>query len=172
MFYHSVYYSNADPDNPGTFIYSYNGKETIVTTTGTTTLEDLVGLINNDANNPGITASLLSYNNQYHLVLSGKNAGTDYGIHVNSSSTETWETQDLLTVDGDNADTTTLLTQLDPFSGGTFTGGETLVISGTDHNGDSISSLTLDLTSIEVIPLEQSKRPTTETSKPCSTMGK
>ncbi len=131
----------------GTFIYSYGGKETIITTTDETTLEDLVGLINNDADNPGVTASLLSYNNQYHLVLSGRNAGTNYGIHVNSSSTEAWEAEDLLTVNGDNADTTTLLTGLDQFSGGPFTGGETLVVSGTDHNGNSITPVTLDLTS-------------------------
>jgi len=130
----------------GTFIYSYGGLETTITTTDTTTLSDLVGLINNDANNPGVTASLLSYNNQYHLVLSGNDAGADYGISVNSSSTETWETDSELTDDGDNADTSTLLTSLDQFDG-SFTGDETLVISGTDHNGNSITTVTLDLTS-------------------------
>ena len=99
----------------GTFIYSYNGKETTITTTSTTTLEDLVGLINNDANNPGVTASLLYYNNAYHMVLSGNDAGSDYAISVNSSSTEVWQADDLLTVSGDNADTSTLITKLDQF---------------------------------------------------------
>src|SRR3972149_1567441 len=55
----------------GTFIYSYNHKETVITTTSTTTLQDLVGLINNDPNNPGVTASLLYYNSAYHLMLNG-----------------------------------------------------------------------------------------------------
>jgi flagellar hook-associated protein 2 len=132
----------------GTFIYSYGGLETAITTTATTTLSDLVGLINNDANNPGVTASLLSYNNQYHLVLSGNDAGTDNSIFVNSSSTETWETGSELTVDGSNADTTTLLTKLDsPQFSGTLTGDETLVVSGTDHNGNSINPVTLNITS-------------------------
>ncbi len=130
----------------GTFIYSYNGLETTLTTTTSTTLSDLVGLINNDASNPGVTASLLSYNNQYHLVLSGNSAGSEYGVSVNSSSTETLESDSELTDDGDNADTTTLLTNLDQFTG-SFKGDETLVISGTDHNGNAITSLTLDLTS-------------------------
>src|SRR3990172_2154013 len=43
----------------GTFIYSYDNKETSITTTATTTLSDLVGLINNDADNPGVTAGML-----------------------------------------------------------------------------------------------------------------
>ena len=99
----------------GTFIYSYDGKETTITTTSTTTLEDIVGLINNDANNPGVTASLLYYNNAYHMVLSGNDAGSDYAISVNSSSTEVWQAGSLLTVNGDNADTSTLITKLDQF---------------------------------------------------------
>ncbi|MGA2094016.1 MAG: flagellar cap protein FliD N-terminal domain-containing protein, partial [Sedimentisphaerales bacterium] len=130
----------------GTFIYSYDGKETSLTTTATTTLEDLVGLINHDADNPGVTASLLSYNNQYHLVLSGNNAGSDYEIHVNSSSTEVWQNSDLLTANSDNADTTTLLTDLDRFEGITFNGDENIVISGTDHTGKTITPVTLSLT--------------------------
>ena len=64
----------------GTFIYSYNQQESVVTTTADTTLEDLVGLINNDAGNPGVTASLLNYNGAYHLVLNGNEAGSDYAI--------------------------------------------------------------------------------------------
>ena len=72
-----------DSVGAGTFIYSYNHKETAVTTTNGTTLEELAGLINNDANNPGVTASLLYFNQKYHLVLSGNDAGSDYSISVN-----------------------------------------------------------------------------------------
>jgi flagellar capping protein FliD len=134
------------PDSPGTFIYSYNGKETSITTTTTTTLEDLVGLINNDADNPGVTASLLSYNNQYHLVLSSNSAGSDYEIHINPSNTEVWQSSDLLTVNNDNADTTSQLTKLDCFDGITFNGDENIVISGTDHTGKTITPVTLPIT--------------------------
>ena len=69
----------------GTFIYSYNHKETVLTTTSETTLEDFAGLINNDANNPGVTASLLYFNDAYHLVLNGNDAGSDYGRQIQLS---------------------------------------------------------------------------------------
>jgi flagellar hook-associated protein 2 len=41
----------------GTFIYSYNHKEAIIETTSDTTLSDLAGLINNDADNPAVPKS-------------------------------------------------------------------------------------------------------------------
>ncbi|MEJ2647032.1 MAG: flagellar cap protein FliD N-terminal domain-containing protein [Sedimentisphaerales bacterium] len=97
----------------GTFIYSYNNKETSITTTDATTLEDLVGLINNDANNPGVTAGLLYYNNAYHLVLNGNDAGTDYRISVNSSSTRVLEAGSELTASGDNATLSTSIIDLE-----------------------------------------------------------
>lgn len=133
-------------NQPGTFIYSYNGKETVITTTSTTTLEDLVGLINNDADNPGVTASLLYYNDAYHLVLNGNDAGSDYQISVNSSTTKVWQADESLTVDTDNATLSTLITKLDQFGSNPLTGGETITISGTDHNGSEITPVTFALT--------------------------
>jgi len=133
-------------DQPGTFIYSYNGKEAVITTTATTTLADLVGLINNDADNPGVTASLLYYNDAYHLVLSGNDAGSDYQISVNSSTTEVLQADSPLTVDTDNATLSTLITKLDQFGADPLTSGETITISGTDRNGNAITPVTLALT--------------------------
>ena len=130
----------------GTFIYSYNNTETSVTTTADTTLEDLVGLINNDANNPGISASLLYYNDAYHLVLNGNDAGTDYEISVNSSNTEVWQTNSEFTVDGENASASTLLTKLDQFGSNPLQGGEVIEITGTDHNGNAIAQVNLNVT--------------------------
>jgi flagellar hook-associated protein 2 len=122
----------------GTFIFSYNHREIIVTTTDRTTLEDLVGLINNDTDNPGVTASLLNYNDAYHLVLSGNEAGSDYEIAVNDSNTEVWQADSELTVEGGNADLTTKIIDLDQFSG-TFAGGEYITISGRQHDGTVVS---------------------------------
>jgi flagellar capping protein FliD len=130
----------------GTFIYSYNHQETTITTTETTTLEGLVGLINNDANNPGVTASLLYYNNGYHLVLNGNDAGTDYAISVNASSTEVWQADSLFTADGDNATLSTKITDLDQFTGSLGTG-DTITITGKDHNGADIAPVELAVTS-------------------------
>ena len=59
----------------GNLILSYNNQEFVVQTTATTTLQELVDLINNDPDNPGITASILDYQSgsgRYHLVLSGR----------------------------------------------------------------------------------------------------
>jgi len=122
----------------GTFIYSYNHQETSMTTTATTTLEDLVGLINNEANNPGVTASLLYYNSAYHLVLNGNEAGTDYEISINASSTEVWQADSALTVSSDNATLSTKITELDQFTGSLGTG-DKIRITGKDHNGVNIT---------------------------------
>ena len=131
----------------GTFIYSYNNKETAITTTETTTLEELVGLINNDANNPGITASMLYYNKAYHLVLNGNDAGTDYRISVNSSSTQVLEANSEFTDGNDNATLSTKLIDLDQFGASALEGGEVIEITGTDHNGNAIAQVNLSVTS-------------------------
>ncbi|MHC4435834.1 MAG: flagellar filament capping protein FliD [Planctomycetota bacterium] len=131
----------------GTFIYSYNHKETTITTTATTTLQDMVGLINNDANNPGVTASLLYYNNNYHLVLNGNEAGTDYTISVNASSTEVWESDSALTIGSDNATLSTKIEEIDQFGENPLEGGEVIEITGTDHSGNPIAQVDLNITS-------------------------
>jgi len=126
----------------GTFIYSYNHKETSITTTATTTMEELVGLINNDPNNPGVTASLLRYNNAYHLVLNGNDAGTDYKIFVNASSTEVWEADLTFTTDSGDATLSTKITELGQFSENNgLQGDEQIQITGTDHNGAAITQV-------------------------------
>jgi flagellar hook-associated protein 2 len=122
----------------GTFIYSYNHKETAVTTTDNTTLEELAGLINNDADNLGVTASLLYFNQKYHLVLSGNDAGSDYAISVNPSNTEVWQTETELTQGGANATLSTKITELDQFTTGTLAGDERIHITGNKHDGTSV----------------------------------
>ncbi len=124
----------------GTFIYSYNHKETVITTTSTTTLEELVGLINNDANNPGVTAGLLRYNDAYHLVLNGNEAGTDFEISVNASNTEVWQADSELTVASDNATLSTKIIDLDQFddSLGSLVGDERIRITGNKHDGTAV----------------------------------
>ncbi|MDT8301855.1 MAG: flagellar filament capping protein FliD, partial [Sedimentisphaerales bacterium] len=130
----------------GTFIYSYNNKETSITTTATTTLTDMVNLINNDADNPGVTASLLYYNDAYHLVMNGNDAGSDYKISINASSTEVWQADSELTVNSDNAALSTKITGLDQFGSNPLEGGEVIEITGTDHFGNSITQVDISLT--------------------------
>jgi len=122
----------------GTFIYSYNHQETVITATDDTTLEDLVGLINNDANNPGVTANLLFYNGAYHLMLNGNDAGSDYAVQINASNTEVWQMGSPLTVGSENAALADKITGLDQFSG-TLVGDEYITISGKLHDGTAVS---------------------------------
>ncbi len=119
----------------GTFIYSYNHKETTITTTATTTLEDLVGLINNDANNPGVTANILYHSGTYHLVLNGEDGGSDYHVSINTSNTELWQAESAFTVNGNNADLSSKIIDLQQFHG-TLVGNEKILISDAEHNKD------------------------------------
>lgn len=127
-----------DPVGAGTFIYSYNHQETTLTTTAETTLEDLVGLINNDANNPGVTANLLYHNKSYHLMLNGNDAGSDYAISVTANDTEVWEAASPFTTGDADAELTASIVSLSQFDG-TLAGGEYITISGKTHDGTAVS---------------------------------
>ena len=82
----------------GSFVYTYDSTTRTVSVTSDTTLEGLRDLINNDAQNPGVIASILEYNSTFHLVLAGKNTGTDYSITVDNLSTtiEGFDTPDFV----------------------------------------------------------------------------
>jgi flagellar capping protein FliD len=117
----------------GTFIYSYNNQEVVTTTTTDTTLQELVTKINGDANNPGVTASLLEYDDgtgRWHMVLAGKNTGEDNQISINSSNTEIKTSQSKLTLSsgGSNAAAATRIRDMAGYSGTT-----TVTISGNKH---------------------------------------
>jgi flagellar hook-associated protein 2 len=126
----------------GKFVFSYNHQELVVQTTSTTTLEDLVGLINNDVDNPGVTASILQYDDGsdgvYHLVLGSQDSGSDYQIKINASNTEVWLTSGTaLQYNEENAEATTKLQNLDNTTG-TIEDGDYITIQGTDHYGQSV----------------------------------
>lgn len=133
----------------GKFIYSYNHEEIVIDTDSATTLEDLAGLINNDTGNPGVTATVLEYDNGsdgvFHLMLSGNDAGSDYQITINSSTTQVLAANAKLEKDSEDATLATKLVDLDQFSG-TLLGTEKIAITGTDQSGAAITQKDLDLT--------------------------
>ncbi|MCD6394751.1 MAG: flagellar filament capping protein FliD [Planctomycetes bacterium] len=139
----------------GTFIYSYNNKETTITAVAdVTTLEDFVNLINQDENNPGVSASLLLQDGKYHLMLSGQETGEDYQIAVNASSTEVLRADSAFTLASDNtqnAGLTTKITELDEFTENAgLQGGaphEEIQITGTDRYTNAITQFDLPVTS-------------------------
>ena len=73
------------------FSYSYGGKATTVQVAGGATLEQLVGLINHDSANPGVTASILDdgsgSSTSHHLVLRGNALGTANTIVIDAGAT-------------------------------------------------------------------------------------
>lgn len=83
------YTDNADGADPsdGVFSYTYNGVTRNLSTTASTTLEDLQALINEDGSNPGVTASIIEHAGTYHLVLAGQNTGADYTVTIDSATT-------------------------------------------------------------------------------------
>ena len=134
-------------DSDGVFIYSYNNVErTITAVKNVTTLEDMVNLINNDEDNPGVTASLLHQGGKYHLMLSGQETGEDYQISINASSTEVWEASSALTDDSVNVGLTTKITELDTFDGTLGdSDGAYITIGGTRTDGTTFTT-NLDVT--------------------------
>ncbi len=75
----------------GTFTYSYAGNAVkTLQVPANTTMENLVKMINEDANNPGVTASIvndgLGTAQSYHLVLTGKNSGAANNIQISAST--------------------------------------------------------------------------------------
>ncbi|MHC5060096.1 MAG: flagellar filament capping protein FliD [Planctomycetota bacterium] len=135
-----------DSAENGVLILSYNNEEMVIQTTDTTTLEDLADLINNDSDNPGITASVLQFDagddQVYHLVLGGEDSGSDYQIKINDSNTEVHAADSTLEYDSENAGVTTKIADLDSFSG-TIESGSTddrIRIQGNQHNGTAVDS--------------------------------
>lgn len=131
----------------GTFLFSYDHQQMTVQTTADTTLEELANLINNDADNPGVTASILKYDDGaggvYHLVLSGRNSGSDYQITVDTSSAEVQTADTILQSDVDSATLQTKIHELDDFSGQSidFTGVTQVTVSGAQHDGTAVNSV-------------------------------
>ncbi len=146
---HSGFLFEASLVGAGKFIYSYNHEEIVIDTDAETTLSDLAGLINNDVNNPGVTATILEYDDGnegvFHLMLSGNDAGTDYQITINSSTTQVLAADITLEKDGADASLTTKLVDLDQFSG-LLRGDEIINITGKDHLDVAITQKDLDLT--------------------------
>ncbi len=74
----------------GNFSYTYAGKAETVAVAAGTTLSQLVTLINNDASNPGVTASIINDGmglpSSYKLVLTGKGTGAQNQITAVSNN--------------------------------------------------------------------------------------
>ena len=140
----------------GSFIYSYNYQERVIQTIeDETTLQDLVNLINNDQQNPGVTASLLYTGGKYHLMLNGEETGEDYQITVNTENTQVLASASKLTIDasGTEAGLTTKLINLYGFSGeiGSGSTADQIHITGNRHDAADPVDLYFDVTEFTTV---------------------
>ncbi len=72
------------------FEYTYGGSTISLTIANGATLEELRDAINNDTDNPGITATIINVGtNDYRLVLTGKDTGSSNTITITSNTTLT-----------------------------------------------------------------------------------
>jgi len=130
----------------GTFIFSYNNQEVIIQTNDTTTLQDMVNMINNDPKNPGVNAGILKYDdgsgNPFHLVLNGRESGTDFQIAIHTSNAEVHTAASLLTIRGVNATLTGKLSELTDFSGQdiNFRNVNEVAIAGALNDGTAVNT--------------------------------
>jgi flagellar hook-associated protein 2 len=129
----------------GTFSYTYNGRSTTIDVALGTTLTELKDLINNDADNPGVTASIINdgmgLSSSYHLVLTGESTGAAYKItsishtldNFGATFTESQSAQNaMLKVDGYPSDTSQYIQRLSNSVSDVITGVTlSLVASGT-----------------------------------------
>lgn len=74
--------SNASVD----FSYVYEGTVHSISVGANCTLSELAGLINNDAENPGVKASLVNDGTNYYLQLRGMDTGADATLAIASNS--------------------------------------------------------------------------------------
>lgn len=147
---HSGYQYASSYVGAGNFIVSYNDQELIITTEADTTLQDLVNRINSDPNNPGIAASILEYDdgsgNPFHLVLNGRESGSDYQISINTSNMEVHKSAALQDTSSNNAELTTRLTELKGF---TKSAGDSVIdrirITGSSHGDVNDIDATIDI---------------------------
>lgn len=88
--------STAVTNSAGTFSYTYNGTSRTINVIAGSTLTDLVDLINNDSQNPGVTAKILDdgsgTSTACHLVLTGNSTGESYSITAVSHTLDNFGT--------------------------------------------------------------------------------
>ena len=75
----------------GSFAYTVNGTQSSVTVAASTTLQQLSDAINNDVNNPGVTASVMDDGTgsptAFHLVLVSKETGEANAVTIGTNDT-------------------------------------------------------------------------------------
>lgn len=76
----------------GSFTYTIDGTQTSVAVSATTTLQELIDAINDDADNPGVTATLMDDGTgtatAFHLVLVANESGDANAVTIDTNETD------------------------------------------------------------------------------------
>ncbi|MCK4378048.1 MAG: flagellar filament capping protein FliD [Deltaproteobacteria bacterium] len=76
----------------GNFTYTIDDQQTTVAVTANMTLEQLMNAINDDEDNPGVTASIMDdgsgTNSAFHLVLVSKETGEENAVTIDTNNTD------------------------------------------------------------------------------------
>lgn len=75
-----------DSGSEGEFTYTYMGETRTIKVASGTTLEALKNMINNDAQNPGVKAQLISTGNGVVFQLRGMDTGADASLNIDSTT--------------------------------------------------------------------------------------
>jgi len=120
------------------FQYTYGGTQTTITVPDGTTLEGLKDLINDDTNNPGVTATIVNDGTNYRLVLTGNDSGSSNTITIDSGTT--------LDGTGGTVDfTASSFTETKSASDAVFTIDGLQITRSTNTVSDVITGVTIDL---------------------------
>ncbi|HBH62369.1 MAG TPA: hypothetical protein DDX85_11665 [Nitrospiraceae bacterium] len=83
--------STSDPVNSSgsdkVFEYTYAGTQRTLAVADGTTLDGLKNLINNDASNPGVTATTVNDGTNYRLIITGNDTGSTKTITIDAGTT-------------------------------------------------------------------------------------
>jgi flagellar hook-associated protein 2 len=69
------------------FQYTYAGTQRTITVADGTTLDGLAGLINDDTDNPGVTATVVNDGSNYRLIITGNDTGALNTITIDAGTT-------------------------------------------------------------------------------------
>lgn len=121
-----------------TFQYTYDGTQRSITVSDGTTLEGLRDLVNDDTDNPGITATIVNDGTNYRLIISGNDTGATKAITVDAGTT--------LDGNGGTIDfTAATFSQVKQASDADFTVDGLQITRSTNSISDVINGLTIHL---------------------------
>jgi len=102
------------------FAYTYAGEHATVQVVSGSTLQELADLINNDPNNPGVTAYVLDDGSggstSHHLVLRGADTGQTYAIAIDAAGTTLAGDWGDLTADAGTGSSAVTVDDVTPFA--------------------------------------------------------